>query len=134
MRKKRQPFPNAVLSKKHFQQIPVWRVGYVFVNLVKHVLDVTANSHWYNFGYQAWKFTKTVFERYCEKHHSVWTHCKLYQELSEDCASMISKTSTPVKKRSRSNFELDTPEAPRLVKTVCLITDSSEEESSADSD
>ena len=132
MRAKKNPFPNALLSKKHFNRIPVWRVANVVVSLLKYVLEINANQHWYNYGYQAWKFTTTVFEAYCTKHDTVWIHCRYYQKLPDDYISMIPNMRTPVKKRSRSNFELDTPEDERSAKTVCVITDSSSDEESGD--
>ena len=77
---------------------------------------------------QDYKFTKSVFETYCENDSLVWTKCDLYDNMPSDVMTASSKT-TPVKKRSRSSFEVDTPEAPRVVKTICLLTDSSEESS-----
>ena len=128
MREKPHPFPNALVSKKHFNRIQVWRKGYIAVGLLKNVLEVPCNSHWYNYGYQSYKFTKSVFETYCENDSLVWTKCDLYDSIPSDVITASSKT-TPVKKRSRSSFEVDTPEAPRVVKTICLLTDSSEESS-----
>ena len=96
--------------------------GYLQLTLVQLRVD-----------YQTYKFTKSVFETYCENDSLVWTKCDLYDSVTSDVITASSKT-TPVKKRSRSSFEVDTPEAPRVVKTICLLTDSSEESSEESGD
>ena len=90
-----------------------------------------ANKHWNNFGYENYKFNKKVFNNYCDRDALIWPKCKLFLSMPKSVVS-ASSCSTPSKKRTRDGFEVDTPEGvveKSPVKTICLVTSSSEEES-----
>ena len=125
MEEKRLPFPGALLSKKHFQRVHAWRRGQIYIRLLRSVLDIHANSHWYNFGYPSYKFSINVFNAYCAVDAEIWNACTLYESLPVDFIKSTDRDSTPLKKRSRSSFELATPESENKSKLICLVSDDS---------
>ena len=140
MKDKSHPFPNALLSRKHFNRVPVWKKAQVYIRLIRNVLDIHANSHWNKYGYVNYKFNVVVFNSYCEKNDEIWKLCKSYLNLPEDFVPPAPQANqknlyTPTKKRSRSCFELSTPEHVSVTpKFICLLSDessSSEDDSAA---
>ena len=134
MTEKKQPFPSAMLSQRHFNSVAVWKKAEVYVKLLRSVLNVHANAHWYNYGYVNYKFSKNVFDAYCAKHEEIWKVCKVYQNMPEDFIRSDRKRkdmyNTPTKKRTRTGFELSTPENVTISpKLICLVSDDSSEES-----
>ena len=121
MEEKRFPFPGALLSKKHFQRVDTWRRGQTYIRLIRSVLDIHANSHWYNYyGYPSYKFCVNVFNAYCAVDMKIWNACTLYDTLPADFIKSTDRDHTPLKKRSRSSFELVTPESEKKSKLICL--------------
>ena len=92
------PFPNALLFKRHFHLVSVWRRALIAVSLLRHLLSVPANSHWYNYGYAAYKFAQAVFDAYCNTDPHIWKECSLYKSLSADVIAATSKSSPDGKK------------------------------------
>ena len=99
-----------------------------------HFPGQASNKRWNNFGYENFKFNQKVFQTYCDRDALIWPQCKLFQAMPKFIVT-ASSSSTPTKKRTRSSFEVDTPEGvveKSPVKTICLVTSSSEEESEND--
>ena len=86
-----------------------------------------ANKRWNNFGYENFRFSQKVFQTYCDRDALIWPQCKLFLGMPK----FIVTASTPTKKRTRSSFEVDTPEGivdKSPVKTICLCSSSSEDD------
>ena len=132
MEEKRLPFPGALLSKKHFQRVNAWRRAQIYIRLIRSVLDIHANSHLYNYGYPNYKFCVNVFKAYCAVDAKIWNACTLYGTLPADFIKSTDIDHTPLKKRSRSSFELVTPESETKCKLICLVSDSSSASSDSD--
>lgn len=67
MKRKPLPFPNALLSKKHFRRVPTWKRAMVFIRLIRSVLGIHSNNHWNNFSYDNFRSSTStrVFGNYC---------------------------------------------------------------------
>ena len=136
IQKKRAPFPGALLSKKHFLEFAAWKRAFIFVKLVRELTGQHANKHWNKFGYENWKLNKRLFRTFCEKDDDIWKVCPLFQKLPDTftppaSSSTSKETATPRRKqRTRKRFELSSPEGktPKKIKTICLISDSDEED------
>ena len=45
MRRKRSPFPGALLSQSHFLNVPAWKRGIVYINMTRHVTGIPTNRY-----------------------------------------------------------------------------------------
>ena len=66
MRRKRSPFPGALLSQSHFLNVPAWKRGIVYTNLTRYVTGIPANRHWHKFGYENYKANIKMMDSYCQ--------------------------------------------------------------------
>jgi hypothetical protein len=134
VKSKRAPFPQAMLSQKHFLQYATWKMAFIFVKLVRELTCLHANKHWNKFGYSNYKLNKICFRVFCDKANEIWSSSPLYNKLPEtwDPPSKNSSQTTPIKRRTRSRFELSSPEAGKCsvkrARIVCLISDSEDSE------
>ena len=119
---KTNPFPLATSSKKHLLNIPGWKRAMICINLVRFVTKCHANRHWYKFGYKNYKLNQRMFDIYCSVDEEVMSSSTVFQQLPDEHVSTPPPTS---KKRTRSSFELSSPEMqkPRR-KIYCLISSS----------
>ena len=134
---KRAPFPGALLSKRHFKKYATWKMAFIFVKLMRELTCSHANKHWNKFGYGNYKLNKLCFKYFCDKAEEVWKQCILFKELPDEFQPKGDGPDTPIKQRTRKRFELSSPEGknPRTskkAKTVCLLSDSDDTDSSSD--
>ena len=125
---KSNPFPLGTSSKKHLLNIPEWKRAMICINIVRYVTKCHANHHWYKFGYQNYKFNRRMFDAYCSLDDDIMSSSTVFQQLPDDHVSTPVQTS---KKRSRTSFELSSPEMQKnhRRKIICLMSDSEEEDS-----
>lgn len=133
---KRAPFPGAMLSQEHFRAFATWKMAFIFVKLVRELTCTHANKHWNKFGYDNFKLNKLCFGVFCKKADSIWRACPLFLALPPTYTPPNTDACTPVKRkqRTRKGFELSSPEGDHKAKrpkTICLLTDSEDEDEDA---
>ena len=125
--KKPSPFAMATSSKQAFREIPTWKRAMITINLVRFATDIFANHHWYKFGYQNYKTNRRLFDLYCRRDNEIISSSGFFKSLPDThvCTPPPSK-----KKRTRSSFELSSPEMPNNTKkrTKCVFSSESDEE------
>ena len=132
---KRAPFPGAMLSRQHFRAFATWKMAFIFVKLVRELTCTHANKHWNKFGYDNYKLNKLCFGVFCKKADGIWRASPLFLKLEPTYTPPnAADASTPVKRkqRTRKRFELSSPEGDHKAKkpkTICLLTDSEDEDS-----
>ena len=79
MKRKSLPFPNALLSKRHFRRVPAWKRAMLFIRLIRHVLGTHSNNHWNNFSYENYRSNTStrVFDYYCSTDEQTWDPLEL---------------------------------------------------------
>ena len=122
---KTNPFPSATESKKHVLNIPAWKRAMICINLVRFVTKCHANHHWYKFGYKNYKFNKRMFDRYCSVDADILSSSPFFQQLPDE---PVSTPPSKTKKRTRSSFELSSPEMQTNSrrKIFCLLSSDSD--------
>ena len=125
VRQKPSPFPMVTSSKKAVLEMPAWKRAMITINLVRFSTDIFANHHWYKFGYQNYKTNRRLFDLYCRRDNEIMSSSGIFNSLPDDhvCTPPPGK-----KKRTRSSFELSSPEMPNNLKKRNKIVFSSDSE------
>ena len=87
-----------------------------------------ANKHWNKFGYDNYKLNIHLFEKYCcqdmEILNSSVEYNKLPKEKKGDVFNTPKKNAVKKRKRTRTTFELSSPEVTKECKIICVLSDS----------
>ena len=120
------PFPMATSSKQAVREMATWKRAMIAINLVRFATNIFANHHWYKFGYQNYKMNRRLFDLYCRHDNEIISSSVFFNSLA---AVHVSTPPPSKKKRTRSSFELSSPEMPnnRRKRTKCVLSDSDEE-------
>ena len=127
--KKRNPFPNAMRSKKNFMAIAPWKRACTYIKLVRYATEMPANHHWFKFGYKNYKGNRIMFDNYCTCDDQIVKASRSFQALPDE-GSQVTPTKKRRKRRLRDKFELSSPECTnkKARKIVCSLTESSDED------
>lgn len=127
MRKKRSPFPGALLSQSHFLNVPAWKRGIVYINLTRYVTGIPANNHWHKYGYENYKANIKMMDAYCQKDSTIIKSGDQFLSMPKDIEVTTPDRRTR-KRRTRDSFELSSPEMqPKSRKIICLLSSDSED-------
>lgn len=124
---KSSPFPMATSSKQAVREIPTWKRAMITINLVRYATDLFANHHWYKFGYKNYKMNCRLFDLYCRHDEEILLSSKFFNGLPD---THVSTPPLTKKKRTRSSFELSSPEMPTNKRklTKCALSSDSDDE------
>ena len=127
MRRKRSPFPDALLSQTHFLNVPAWKRGIVYINLTRYVTGIPANRHWHKFGYENYKANIKMMDSYCQADSTIIHSGDQFLSMPKDVEVTTPHRRTR-KRRTRDSFELSSPEMkPKSRKIICLLSSDSED-------
>ena len=108
---KRQPFPWAMKSKRHFMEYDNWKRAMIFVFMSRYLLGWTMNKKWFQWTDVQYKRSVRSFKRYLTHDHTIITTCDRYIHDIPDVSTVTSPETRKKRKRgfcSTTNESEDT--------------------------
>ena len=122
---KTQPFPQAMLSKRHFMGYDKYKRGMIAIFMIRLVLEMPANKQWKNYSVADYKWNVRMFRNWMKHDAAIIRSAPRFTRLPDDLASPPHRrrmADSPSMSQSPSDAPL----------TVFEVNDESSEESSED--
>ena len=124
---KPQPFPSAMVSKKHFMRYHVWKRAMVALHMVRVVLKLPASKQWNMYNAGDYKWNIRFFRFWLKNDKKIMDASPLFQALPDDFGSPANSRK---RKRSLASPMSSASEAPC---TVFKVEDDSDDDEDSDS-